>query len=233
MLYQLLRGNIDFFSIVAQILAVLLIIFLILPLHEWAHAFTASLLGDKSIKYRGRLSLNPLSHIDPLGALCMFLVGFGWAKPVPVNSRNLKKPKRDMVLVSIAGPLSNILLAFLGLLFLRIFGRLVMPLLLTSSLNPFWGQLISTTYMFFSLFCTLNASLAVFNLLPIPPLDGSHLMAMILPARIYFKYVKYERYISFALVLLLVFDILSIPLFYLSTLLLSGLEWIVGLIPFL
>ena len=86
---------------------------------------------------------------------------------------------------------------------------------------------------FLVLFFMLNAGLAIFNLLPIPPLDGSHLMAMILPARIYFKYVKYERYISFALVLLLVFDILSIPLFYLSTLLLSGLEWIVGLIPFL
>lgn len=208
-------------------------ILIALSVHEYAHARMAYALGDSTAKNFGRMTLNPLKHLDPLGALCMFLVGFGWAKPVPVNSRNLKKPKRDMVLVSIAGPLSNILLAFLGLLFLRIFGRLAMPLLLTSSLNPFWGQAISTTYLFFTLFCTLNASLAVFNLLPIPPLDGSHLLAMILPARIYFKYVQYERYIYLVLVLLLVFDILSVPLFYLSTLLLSGLEWIVGLIPFL
>ena len=104
MLYQLLRGNIDFFSIVAQILAVLLIIFLILPLHEWAHAFTASLLGDKSIKYRGRLSLNPLSHIDPLGALCMLLFGFGWAKPVPIDPRNFKNSKIGMAVTAVMGP---------------------------------------------------------------------------------------------------------------------------------
>ena len=87
------NGNLDFGSVIAEILAVLVIIFLILPFHEWAHAFTASLLGDKAVKGRGRLSINPLSHIDPIGALCMLLFGFGWAKPVPIDPRNFKNPK--------------------------------------------------------------------------------------------------------------------------------------------
>lgn len=87
------NGNLDFGSVIAEILAVLVIIFLILPFHEWAHAFTASLLGDKAVKGRGRLSINPLSHIDPMGALCMLLFGFGWAKPVPIDPRNFKKSK--------------------------------------------------------------------------------------------------------------------------------------------
>lgn len=88
------NGNLDFGSVIAEILAVLVIIFLILPFHEWAHAFTASLLGDKAVKGRGRLSINPLSHIDPMGALCMLLFGFGWAKPVPIDPRILKSKGR-------------------------------------------------------------------------------------------------------------------------------------------
>ena len=106
------NGNLDFGSVIAEILAVLVIIFLILPFHEWAHAFTASLLGDKAVKGRGRLSINPLSHIDPMGALCMLLFGFGWAKPVPIDPRNFKNPKVGMAITAIMGPIANIVAGF-------------------------------------------------------------------------------------------------------------------------
>ena len=103
-------------EIIAQILASLMVIFLILPFHEWAHAFTASCLGDKGIRQRGRLSLNPLSHIDPIGALMLLLVGFGWAKPVPVDPRYFKNPKLGMAITALMGPVANIVAAFVGLI---------------------------------------------------------------------------------------------------------------------
>ena len=208
-------------------------ILLALSVHECAHAWAAYKLGDPTAKIFGRLTINPLKHLDPLGVLCMIVARFGWARPVPVNSRNLKNPKRDMVLVSLAGPAANIVLAFIGLLVLRILQVFLLPALSPVSLGSFGTGAIVMLLEFLVLFCMLNAGLAIFNLLPIPPLDGSHLLALILPSRIYFKYVQYERYISFALVLLLVFNVLDIPLFYLRSYLMMGLEWIIDLIPFL
>lgn len=204
-----------------------------LSVHECAHAWMANKLGDPTAKNFGRMTINPLKHLDPIGAICLLFLGFGWARPVPVNSRNLRKPKRDMVLVSLAGPISNVILAFFGLLLMRILMLLLMPMLMTSQPYSFGVSAIGMTFTFLSLFCSLNVGLAVFNLLPIPPLDGSHLLALILPSRIYFKYVKYERYISFVLVLLLVFNVLDVPLRFLCNNLLMGLEWIIDLIPFL
>ena len=113
-LISLFQGNGDFFSVVIHILAILMVIFLVLPFHEWAHAWVASLLGDTSIKYRGRLSLNPLSHIDYMGALCLLLFGFGWAKPVPVDDRNFKNPKVGMAITALAGPVANIVAGIAG-----------------------------------------------------------------------------------------------------------------------
>ena len=208
-------------------------ILIALSVHECAHAWAAYKLGDPTAKNFGRMTINPLKHLDPLGVLCMIIAGFGWARPVPVTSRNLRKPRRDMVLISLAGPASNIVLAFFGLLVLRIMEALVLPALSPTSLSNFGISAIVMLLEFLVLFCSLNAGLAIFNLLPIPPLDGSRLLALILPSRIYFKYVRYERYISFVLVLLLVFDVLDIPLFYLRSYLMMGLEWIIGLIPFL
>lgn len=208
-------------------------ILLALSVHECAHAWMAYKLGDPTAKNRGRMTVNPLKHLDPLGVLCMIVAGFGWAHPVPVDARNLKKPKRDMVLISLAGPVSNIILAFLGVLLLRILIVVLSPLLSTAAPYSFGVTAFSMLLSFLMLFCSLNAGLAIFNLLPIPPLDGSHLLALILPTRIYFKYVRYERYISFVLVLLILFGILDTPLYFLRSYLLMGLEWIVGLIPFL
>ena len=208
-------------------------ILIALSVHECAHAWAAYKLGDSTAKNFGRMTINPLKHLDPLGVLCMIVAGFGWARPVPVNSRNLRNPKRDMVLISLAGPASNIVLAFIGLLILRILQVLVLPALSTAAIGTFGVDAIAMLLQFLMLFCMLNAGLAIFNLLPIPPLDGSHLLALILPSRVYFKYVQYERYISFALVLLLVFNVLDIPLLFLRSYLLMGLEWIIDLIPFL
>ena len=208
-------------------------ILIALSVHECAHAWAAYKLGDSTAKNFGRMTINPLKHLDPLGVLCMIVAGFGWARPVPVNSRNLRNPKRDMVLISLAGPASNIILAFIGLLILRILQVLVLPALSAAAIGTFGVDAIAMLLQFLMLFCMLNAGLAIFNLLPIPPLDGSHLLALILPSRIYFKYVQYERYISFALVLLLVFNVLDIPLLFLRSYLLMGLEWIIDLIPFL
>ena len=157
MLSQLLSGHFDLASILAQVLAVLVIIFLVLPFHEWAHAQTAYLLGDKGIKERGRLSLNPLSHIDPIGALMMILVGFGWAKPVPVDARYFKNPRVGMGITALMGPVANLLAAMVGMLAFQIVWA-ASPGFFTQ--NQF-GVYVLTFLVFY---IRVNINLAVFNL---------------------------------------------------------------------
>jgi len=137
-----------------------------LTFHEYAHGFVADRLGDPTARYHGRLTINPLAHVDPIGFLLLFLAGFGWAKPVPVNPYNLKgNISQGMLLISLAGPATNLLLAFLSALVLGAFGNLELP---------YFHQIMQ--YMIL-----INVVLAVFNLLPIPPLDGSKILAGILP----------------------------------------------------
>ena len=133
-----------------------------LSFHEFAHAWMAYRLGDNTAARLGRLTLNPLSHLDPVGSLALLLMGFGWAKPVPVDSRYLKNPKQDMVKVAAAGPISNIILAVVAALALR---------LLFST-----GLLIDNIKTFIIIFMQINITLAVFNLLPVSPLDGSQIL---------------------------------------------------------
>ena len=223
MLFNLLRGSLDFQTALTEILAILFIIFLILPFHEWAHAFTAMKLGDTTVKYRGRLTLNPLAHIDPFGALALLLFGFGWAKPVPVDPRNFKHPKLGMGIVALMGPVANIVAAIVG--------GLIFHAVAAFAPDFFVSDFGKYVYLFLQFYIQINVSLAVFNLLPIPPLDGSKILFVFLPDKAVAWFYQYQRIISIVLLALLWFGILSVPLSVLSSYVLKFVDWITGL-PF-
>ncbi|MBA2306887.1 site-2 protease family protein [Candidatus Dependentiae bacterium] len=169
-------------SIIAFITAV--------TIHEFCHALMAYMLGDPTAKQQGRLSLNPLSHIDPLGLLCMLIIRIGWARPVPFDARNFKFPRFFSVLVALAGPFSNILLALLSVIILHSFP-------LTShngSLAPFT--------LFFQYFAANNVMLGIFNLIPIPTLDGSHILRVSIPPQWEPLYDSYQKFSFFFLIIL-------------------------------
>ena len=198
-----------------QIIVSLIVAFTALPIHEAAHAFVASKLGDNTAKHQGRLTINPLVHLDILGTISLALFGFGWAKPVPVNPRNFKNPKLGMALSSLAGPVSNILLA----LILLIVYKLLQPVLIFTAYG--------TTFIYILwIMVQLNIYLAVFNLLPIPPLDGSRLLTYFLPSKYYFKIMQYEQYIWLILMIVLFTGFLSGPLMWISNKVLHFLDLI-------
>lgn len=209
-------------SILMQILATLFVIFCILPLHEYAHGWMAERLGDHTARYAGRLTLNPLASLDPIGALFLLLFGFGWAKPVPVDTRNFKKPKRDMALTALAGPVSNLLASLVGAILYYV---LVLVLVAAGISTPLFVQ------AFFSAYITINVALAVFNLLPIPPLDGSKIVGAFLSNRAMYAYYRYQNIIVLVLFLLLFSGVLSRPLAFLENWMLEGILWIAEL-PF-
>ncbi len=163
-----------------------------LTIHEFCHALTAYLLGDPTAKQMGRLTLNPLAHIDPLGLLLLILVRFGWARPVPFNPPNFKYPRIYSVLVGLAGPASNILLAIVCIFFYH-----HMPDL---KISP---ESTAIIYEFLKVSVWINVMLGIFNLIPIPPLDGSHLLRSLLPQNILQYYYRIER-ISFILLIVLI-----------------------------
>ncbi len=162
------------------------VILFALSVHEYSHGMVAYRLGDPTAKYAGRLTLNPLSHLDPMGTIMLFLVHFGWAKPVPVDPSYFANPKRDMLWVAVAGPASNMVLAFFSGLVIR-FINTYPALFLSSAIGPSF-----VTMMHLSL--QINLALAVFNLLPIPPLDGSKILYGVLPRE--YEHIAYnlERY---------------------------------------
>lgn len=209
-------------EVLIGILSMLVIIFAVLPLHEFAHGWVAYKLGDSTAKYNGRLTLNPVAHIDPLGALALILFRFGWAKPVPVNARNFKNPKAGMAVTALAGPVSNLLAALVGALLYN----LIMVIFSGMSIEV-W-QWIS---IFFSFYISVNVGLAVFNLIPLPPLDGSKILGAFLPDRILFKFYQYQNVIMIIVFVLLFTDILSWPLNFLSGYLTEGILWLADL-PF-
>lgn len=197
--------------IIAMLLSLPAILFA-LSIHELAHGWTANKLGDHTARNFGRLSLNPLHHIDPFGFIALLFVGFGWAKPVPVNTRYFKKPKRDMALTAIAGPLANILSAFVfGFVYVfieKLFYNYLTEnyFALTEQTVQLWSMGLNIAYAF----VMINISLAIFNLIPIPPLDGSRLLDAFLPRNLFVLYHKYEQYVSLALMAILIFtDVIS------------------------
>ena len=204
MLIDALRGEPDVTGIILYIFASLVVIFLTLPVHEYAHAFVANRLGDPTARHQGRLSINPMVHVDYIGALMILFFGFGWAKAVPVNMRNFRNPKRDMAITAAAGPVSNLIMAFFALIFYHLFDLL--RLQTTAS-----GTMVALGWVcgFFGFVASINISLAVFNLLPLPPLDGSRILGLVLPNRIYYTIMQYERYIFFLVLALVWLNVLD------------------------
>ncbi|MBQ3023107.1 MAG: site-2 protease family protein [Clostridia bacterium] len=178
----------------SQLLARVIVLFTAISVHELAHGFVAYKLGDPTAKYAGRLSLNPLSHLDPWGAICMVLFGFGWAKPVPVNPMYFKDRKKDNALVALAGPLSNIFLAFASTVLTALYFNFVLvkvPNFLTE-----FGYIVLIQL------AVVNIGFAVFNLIPFPPLDGSKILGAFLSYENYSKLLMYERF-GFPILMLL------------------------------
>ena len=187
---------------------------LCITFHEMSHGWVAYRLGDTTAKDAGRLTLNPLKHIDPMGLLMMIVFKFGWAKPVGVNPTYFKHPKRDMAITALAGPVSNLIVALISLIICNIFRYLLT------------GAVFFYFAIFFFYIASINVSLAVFNLIPIPPLDGSRLLSALLPDRQYYALMRYERYIFFALMALIWLGVLDKPLGYLS----SGVMWLLNML---
>ena len=185
----LLEGDFRIELIIGSIFASLLVVFITLPIHEWAHAFVANKLGDPTAKYMGRLTLNPLKHIDPIGATMIVFIGFGWAKPVPVEMHRFQNPKRDMAITALAGPASNLILATISLFFFNLLNSFNLI-----SSNVIVQYLYAICYYMFFMLAQINISLAIFNLIPIPPLDGSRILNAFLPDRIYYRLMQFERY---------------------------------------
>ena len=172
-MFRYILGGGDLPSYLISLLLSLPVILLALSVHEAAHGFAAWRLGDPTARNFGRLTLNPLKHLDPYGFICMLLVGFGWANPVPVNSRYFKKPRRDIALVGLAGPLSNLLLAVVFLLLLRFVGFGWLAQLPIANQLQFNLVYFTCVLLYYGVY--MNVTLAIFNLLPVPPLDGSRI----------------------------------------------------------
>ena len=226
MLLSVLRGafsgqGLDLMTVIASVLASLLVIFVMLPLHEFAHATVAGWFGDRTAKMLGRQTLNPLKHIDYVGALLLLLVGFGWAKPVPVNLDHRKNPKGAMAVVALAGPLSNLLAGVVGGLLINLV-LVINPmavLIFAGQSTGIWSYVVLFLYYFMA----INISLAVFNLIPIPPLDGSKILMAFLPNRICYQIQRNEAMISMILMIAIFLGVFSGPLTVAQNWLTSGI----------
>lgn len=185
------------------------------PVHEFAHAWTADKLGDHTARYQGRLTLNPAAHIDLWGAIMMVLLGFGWAKPVPVNPNNFKNPKVGMAITSLAGPASNLIMAYFAMIIYKLLYYTI------------GGTAFATVFLYIMV---LNVGLAVFNLIPIPPLDGSRIATVFMSEKTYFKIMQYERYIFIGLIIVVYSGLLDIPLDYLKNLVIKVMNFLTGFI---
>lgn len=221
MIFDLVRNGLSL-QLVINLFVRVFTVFCILPIHEYAHAYTAYRLGDETARLKGRLTLNPISHLSIYGTVMILLCGFGYAQPVPVNPRNFKNPKSGMAITAAAGPLSNLLLSIIFMVFANIAN-----LWYISS----QATVASVTVLFCEYAALINVSLALFNLIPIPPLDGSRLLNVVLPSRIYFNIMKYERYIMIALLVIMISGVLSRPFSFVCNAVMRIISRLAGL-PF-
>ena len=194
MLFQIIASSGTIGDKIITLLLLVLVMIMSLTVHEYSHGYAAYKLGDSTAKADGRLSLNPLRHLDPVGALMLLIIGFGYAKPVPVITRNFKKPRRDFAIVSIAGPLSNFILAFIGALFLALMVKLDYARVYKDMLYYVNETVPMVISLFLYYFILLNLGLGLFNLIPLPPLDGSNVVLCLLPNRLASKYAQLRRY---------------------------------------
>lgn len=185
--------SVSFLDLLTYLLSTLAVIFITLPIHEWAHGFVSTKLGDPTPRWQGRLTLNPMAHIDKRGALFILLFGIGWAKPVQVNARYYKNPKFGMALVALAGPIANLILSLVTLALFNLFSFLNFSI---------FG--VIAKFLFYISY--ISVYLAVFNLIPIPPFDGSRILFTFLPQKYYFKIMQYEQYIFIGLMVLFLID---------------------------
>jgi len=223
-------------QIIITLLVRAFILLTILPVHEFAHAISAYWLGDRTAKVNGRLTLDPIKHIDPIGGIMIMLLGFGWAKPVPVNPYNFKNRKAGMALTAAAGPLSNLIAAFIGIIVFYILAVtgvfLIKPgvSLITQNViradNAGW-----IAYIVLRTFISVNVTLAIFNLIPINPLDGSRILALVLPRKAEETLERYGMYFQIGVFALIAIGLLSGPLMVVSNAVIYGFSFIIGL-PF-
>lgn len=200
------------FGSIFELIVVVVSSLLCITVHELCHGLAAYALGDDTAKRQNRLTLNPLRHIDPLGLIMMAVAGFGWAKPVVVDLRRFREPKLGMALTALAGPVSNVLLMLLAAVI-----RVPIMMMTLKSSSSVWGYLL----MFTERTLVLSAGLAVFNLFPIPPLDGSKVLFAVLPDRAYSALMRYERFGMILLAGLLFTNVLDVPLMYMRELLIE------------
>lgn len=216
--------NLDPMILVARIVVILLI----LPLHEYAHAFAARKFGDYTAESSGRLTLNPFKHIDPIGAFLLLLTGFGWAKPVPVNPIAMRNPRKGIIWTSLAGPFSNLIAAFLSMTVLRVIYCIPIAASNTALLNT-----LTMVCTLLSAFSSVNMGLAVFNLIPVPPLDGSRVLMQFLPTNAVVWIQRNQMIISIVFLVLIASSALSTPLSFITMQINRLFFWLTDWIPLL
>lgn len=231
MLWSVLRGGISsVWDFLFMLLGYVILLGIMMPVHEAAHAWAANRLGDPTARHMGRLTLNPLAHLDPIGSTMILLFGIGYAKAVPVQPRYFRDPRKGMALTALAGPASNILLAVISIALFRGIAAV------SGGLIEFGGQLYLQGDVLYYAYIVLvvvlarvNLSLAVFNLLPIPPLDGSRIFSAFLPLKWVVWIDRYHEYVRMGVLLLIVTGILDKPLLFLTGAVGNGLCMLFGL----
>ena len=205
----------DFGSFLMNMIAGLPGIIIAMVIHEYAHARVAVALGDYTPRMMGRLTLSPMAHLDPIGLLMLLVAHFGWAKPVQINPNNFENPRRDDILVSAAGPAANLITAFITLLVIVFLMKLNFPM---SDGMHYVLQLIMI----------ININFAIFNMLPIPPLDGSHILKQLLPYELARQFEELERYSMIFLIIILMTPILSYVFVPLQRLVLGMFQFLIS-----